>query len=84
MIVDLIDLLQKNQQTVRVYSIIAIAIMLVWSFLGVDTHHAHTWMEVYIPGFWSIFTLLACVVLIFFSRWLGKSGLETREDYYDN
>lgn len=84
MIVDLIDFLKKNQQTVQVYTIIAIAIMVVWSFLGVDTHHAHTWMEAHIPGFWSIFALLSCVVLIFFSRWLGKSGIETGEDYYDN
>ncbi|TKB08043.1 hypothetical protein [Desulforhopalus sp. IMCC35007] len=83
MIVDLIDFLKKHQQAVQVYCIIAIAIMLVWSFLGVDTHHAHTWMEVHIPGFWSLFTLISCVVLIYFSRWLGKSGIETREDYYD-
>lgn len=84
MIVDLINFLKKNQHTVRVYSIIAIAIMLVWSFLGVDNHHAHTWMETHIPGFWSIFAFLSCVVLIFFSRWLGKSGIEAGEDYYDN
>lgn len=84
MIVNLIDFLKKNQPAVQVYCIIAIAIMLIWSFLGVDTHHAHTWMEVYIPGFWSIFTCVSCVVLIFFSRWLGKSGIEAGEDYYDN
>ena len=35
MIVDLIDFLKKHQQAVQVYCIIAIAIMLVWSFLGV-------------------------------------------------
>lgn len=84
MIVDLIDFLKKHQQSARGYAIVAIAIMLVWSYLGVDTHHAHTWMEVYIPGFWSIFAVLCCIVLIYFSRWLGRSGVEAEEDYYDN
>jgi len=84
MIVDLIDFLKKHQKTVRVFSIIGIALMLVWSYLGADNHHAHTWMEAHIPGFWSLFTIVSCIVLIFFSRWLGKSGIEAREDYYDN
>ena len=84
MIVDLIDFLKKNQKAVQVYSIIGVAIMLVWSYLGADNHHAHTWMEAHIPGFWSLFTIASCVVLIYFSRWIGRSGIETREDYYDN
>lgn len=84
MIVNLIDYLKKHQRAVQVYCIIIVAVMLVWSALGVDTHHAHTWVEVHIPGFWSLFTLISCIALIFFSRWLGKSGIEAGEDYYDN
>jgi len=41
-------------------------------------------MEAHIPGFWSIFGVLSCFVLIYFARWFGKSGIMTREDYYDN
>ena len=82
MIVNLIDYLQMRLQTVKILSSVAIAVMLVWTVVGVDTSHAHTWMEANIPGFWAIFTLLACLVLIFFAGWFGKSGIMTKEDYY--
>ncbi len=84
MIIQIIDYLKERPKTVRVSSYIGIAIMLIWSVLAVDNHHAHTWAEKYIPGFWSLFSLGAAVVLIFFARWFGKSGIMTREDYYDN
>ena len=84
MITQLIDYLQERLPTVKVLSAIAVAIMLVWTIVGVDTSHAHTWMEVHIPGFWAIFTIIACFVLIFFVRWFGNSGIMTREDYYDD
>jgi len=84
MIVNFIEFLKARLQTVKICSYIAIAVMLTWSMVGVDTHHAHTWMEAHIPGFWSIFCILSCVVLVYFARWFGKSGIMTREDYYDN
>ncbi len=84
MIINLIDFLRERLQTVRIFFYIFIAVMLVWTVLAVDTHHAHTWMEAHIPGFWALFTMLSCFVLIYFARWFGKSGIMTREDYYDN
>lgn len=84
MIVQFIDFLKERLQTVRILFYILIAVMLVWTVVGVDTHHAHTWMEAHIPGFWSIFGILSCLALIFFARWFGGSGIMTREDYYDN
>jgi 4-hydroxybenzoate polyprenyltransferase len=84
MIIKLIDYLQERLRLVKVLGAIAIAVMVVWTIVGVDTSHAHTWMEANIPGFWAIFTLLACLVLIFFARWFGNSGIMTREDYYDD
>ncbi len=84
MIVNLIDFLKERHSTVKICFYIFIALMLVWTIVGVDMHHAHTWMEAHIPGFWSIFALVSCIVLIYFSRWFGKSGIMTREDYYDN
>ncbi len=84
MIVQLIEFLKARPKAVQTAAIIALAVLLVWSVAGVDTSHAHTWMEQYIPGFWALFTLLACLVLVFFSRWFGKSGIMTREDYYDD
>ena len=59
------------------------AAIVIWS-LTVDTSHAHTWVEKYIPGFWSIFGLASCTVLIFFARWFRSAGIERQEDYYDD
>jgi drug/metabolite transporter (DMT)-like permease len=84
MIIQLIDYLKQHQRMVRIIAIIGIAVMLVWTMVGVDTGHAHTWMEKRIPGFWALFALAASLVLIFLARWLGKSGIMTREDYYDD
>jgi hypothetical protein len=48
----------------------------------VDKHHAHTKPE-HIPGFWAAFGFVACVLIVFVSKWFGKAGIMTREDYYD-
>ena len=84
MIVKLIDYLQERAKKIKVLSGIAIAVMLAWTMIGVDTSHAHTWLETHLPGFWAIFTIFACLILIFFARWFGNSGIMTREDYYDD
>jgi hypothetical protein len=48
----------------------------------VDKHHAHTKPE-HIPGFWAAFGFVACVLIVYVSKWFGHSGIMTREDYYD-
>ena len=84
MIIKIIDYLKERPVAVKLACYVGAALIVVWSIAGVDTHHAHTWAEMHIPGFWSLFGLGACVVLIFFARWFAKSGIMTREDYYDN
>ena len=36
-----------------------------------------------IPGFWSLFGFIACVLIIVVSKWIGHLGLMQRENYYD-
>jgi hypothetical protein len=48
----------------------------------VDKEHAHTWAE-HLPGFWSVFGLAGCVILVVVSKFYGHRGIMTREDYYD-
>jgi hypothetical protein len=36
-----------------------------------------------IPGFWSLFGFIACVLIIVVSKWLGQHWLMKDEDYYD-
>jgi hypothetical protein len=37
-----------------------------------------------IYGFWSLFGLLVCLLMIVFWKWLAHSFLERDEEYYDN
>ncbi len=58
--------------------------LLIWSIAAVDTSHAHTWLEKNIPGFWSFFGFCSCLVLIYVVKWLKKSGIQRKENYYDS
>ncbi|MBN2507478.1 MAG: hypothetical protein JXQ71_12365 [Verrucomicrobia bacterium] len=50
----------------------------------VDKSEAHTWLEANVPGFWALFGLVGCILLIVLSKGLGRLGIMTREDYYDD
>jgi hypothetical protein len=49
----------------------------------VDKSHVHHPVEK-IWGWWSLFGFVACVLIIFISKWYGHQGIMTREDYYDD
>ena len=67
-----------------VYTVLGVmALIVVLDAILVDKSHAHTWMEKGIPGFWAIFGLIGCILLILLSKWFGHLGIMTREDYYD-
>jgi hypothetical protein len=48
----------------------------------VNKEHAHTWAE-HLPGFWALFGLIGCVLLVVLSKGFGHRGISKREDYYD-
>lgn len=83
MIIQLIDYLRSKIQLLTYFFFIGIIGVAVWS-LRVDLHHAHTWAEKHIPFFWGLFGIGSATLIIFFSRWFGRGGIKTREDYYDN
>lgn len=83
MIVQFIDYLRNRLKAVTNFFLGGIAAIAIWS-LTVDLHHAHTWAEKHIPFFWGLFGLTSAIVIIFFALWVGKAGVEAREDYYDN
>ena len=78
---DMVYIRRLNDYVQLLYG--TMAVIVIWS-MTVDTSHAHTWVEKYIPGFWAIFGLGSCTVLIFFARWFGSAGIEREEDYYDD
>ncbi len=83
MIVNLIEFLRDRPKLLIRSCYLLIALVFVWG-LFVDTSHAHTWAEKHVPGFWSIFGLLSCALLIGGAWVVGKLGIMTKEDYYND
>lgn len=85
MIVKLIDYLRDRlPKVIRIsYFVLALVFLIDLVLVFVDPHHGHTWIEQKIPGFWSAFGFIACVVIIIVSKWYGHLGIMAREDYYD-
>lgn len=80
-LVALIDFLRDRLKTVIAIGGVVLALLVVGDWLLVDKEHAHTRAEHYI-GFWSAFGFIACVLIIFVSKWFGHLGIMKREDYY--
>lgn len=79
----LIDYLRDRLKTVvRICYVVLALLVVIDATPLIDKHHAHTAME-HLPGFWSVFGFVACVLIIFISKWYGHLGIMTREDYYD-
>lgn len=56
-------------------ALIALADMLI------PSHHVYFWWDE-IPGFNAVFGLLACVLIVFVSKFIGHLGIMQSEDFY--
>ena len=63
MIVQIIDYFRDRLKSVIkvCYAVLAALVVLDAMPTVVDKHHAHTWVE-HLPGFWSVFGYIACVL----------------------
>ncbi|MBI5518711.1 MAG: hypothetical protein HY916_01480 [Desulfovibrio sp.] len=83
MIVRFIEFFRNRMAlTIRASLVVLALVVLADAFL-VSKEHAHAAVE-RIPGFWSAFGFVACVLIIVVSKWFGHRGIMTREDYYDD
>jgi peptidoglycan/LPS O-acetylase OafA/YrhL len=80
-LVALIEFLRRHLKLVIRLCWVVLALLVVGDWFWVDKEHAHTPPEHWF-GFWAVFGFVACVVIIFFSKWYGHRGIMTREDYY--
>ena len=80
----LIEFLRRHLRTVVIISLSLLVVLVLADAVPaiVDKQHAHTKAE-HIPGFWSAFGFIACVLIVFVSKWFGHAGIMQREDYYD-
>lgn len=80
-LVALIDFLRDHLKLLIVLGCVVLGLLVVGDWFFVDKVHAHTKAE-HIPGFWAAFGFIACVLIIFVSKWFGHLGIMKREDYY--
>jgi hypothetical protein len=83
MIAEFFEKINRNGLIVRLFCYIFAAGVLVYTLFFVHHAHPHTWLEANVPAFWTIFTLIACVVLVGIARLYGAAGIKRKEDYYD-
>lgn len=83
-LVRLIDFLRDRLPTVVRIGLALLVLLIACDALPaiVDKEHAHTAAE-HIPGFWSVFGLLGCLLLVVVAKSFGHLGVSRREDYYD-
>jgi hypothetical protein len=90
MIVKFIEYLRARMKLVIRLSYLVLGLLMVHYGIFVDKSSAHTKMEL-LFFFWAAFGFIACVLIIFLSKWYGHVkwfGTDFRvmspEDYYDD
>ena len=78
-LLDIIELLRSKAAKRIAYG--ALIILIIVDFI-IPRHEIHFFGDK-IPGFWSLFGLIACVLIIIVSKWIGHMGLMKDENYYD-
>ena len=78
----LIDIIEKfRTKTVKKLAY-GILVLLVAADFIIPRHEIHFFGDK-IPGFWSLYGFISCVLIIVVSKWLGQHWLVRDEDYYD-
>ena len=60
----------------------AVLIFIIVMDFFIPRHEIHFFGDA-IPGFWSIFGLIACILIILISKWIGHLGIMQDENYYN-
>jgi len=78
-LIDIIEKLRTKKVKKFAYSIL---VLLVAADFIIPRHEIHFFGDK-IPGFWSLYGFISCVLIIVVSKWLGQHWLVRDEDYYD-
>jgi len=80
--VKLLDLIQfLSTKTVKKIAYSVLVLLIAVDFI-IPRQEIHFFGDK-IPGFWSLFGFIACVLIIIVSKWIGHMGLMKDENYYD-
>ena len=78
-IIRVIETLRRNAGKKIAY--IALILIIVTDFF-IPRHEIH-FIGDQIPGFWSLFGFVACIIIILISKWIGHLGIMQDENYYN-
>ena len=78
----LVDILNKlHTKSVKKFAYGILVFLIAVDFI-IPRHEIHFFGDK-IPGFWSLFGFISCVLIIVVSKWIGHHWLVRDEDYYD-
>ena len=60
----------------------AVLILIILIDYFIPRHEIHFFGD-RIPGFWSLFGFVACILIILISKWIGHLGIVQDENYYN-
>jgi hypothetical protein len=79
---NLIKIIDKlRTKTVKKFAYGLLVLLILVDFI-IPRHEIHFFGDK-IPGFWSLFGLISCALIIVVSKWIGQLWLMQDEDYYD-
>jgi len=79
---NLIDIIDKLRMKIVKKIAYGILVLLILADFIIPRHEIHFFGDK-IPGFWSLFGFISCVLIIVVSKWIGHHWLVRDEDYYD-
>ena len=68
-------------KTMKRISYVALILIILIDFF-IPRHEIHFFGD-RIPGFWSLFGFVACILIILISKWIGHLGIMQDENYYN-
>ena len=79
---NLIDIIDKLSTKIVKKIAYGMLVLLILADFIISRHEIHFFGDK-IPGFWSLFGFISCVLIIVVSKWIGHHWLVRDEDYYD-
>ena len=79
---NLIDIIDKLSTKIVKKIAYGMLVLLILADFIIPRHEIHFFGDK-IPGFWSLYGLISCVLIIVVSKWIGHHWLVRDEDYYD-
>ena len=70
-----------RRKTMKIIAYAVLILILVIDFF-IPRHEIHFYGD-RIPGFWSLFGFVACILIILISKWIGYLGIMQDENYYN-